>query len=62
METIFADLIIKGQETGDINPELDPKTTAGYLFTSLQGLRMSGLLNPQRTYIGPIVQQILSVL
>jgi len=62
MEALFADLIRKGQQDGKIKSALDPEATAGYLFTSLQGLRMSGVLRPETKYLKPIVTQIIKVL
>ncbi len=62
MEAMFADLIKKGQEEGNINSQLDPTTTASYLFSSLQGVRMTGMLRPNKAYVSPIIEQILSIL
>lgn len=62
MESMLSDLISKGQASGEINKGIDPDTSAGYLFSSLQGLRVTGILKRDKTYICGIVDQILKIL
>jgi len=62
MQELFEELIVKGQSEGTINTYKSAKAYAMYLFTSLQGIRITGiLLSEQRDYES-IVDTILSVL
>ena len=45
----FADAIAAGQEDGDIRPELEPRATAAWLVSAMQGLAVNSRLgSPQR--------------
>jgi TetR/AcrR family transcriptional repressor of nem operon len=45
----FAQAIAAGQQDGDIRPELDPRATASWLVTAMQGLAVNSRLGgPQR--------------
>ncbi len=56
---IFLTLIKDAQERGEINPDKDPKTLALYLFTNLQGLRITSMLE---TDLEGVTGQVLEVL
>jgi TetR/AcrR family transcriptional repressor of nem operon len=44
----FAEAIATGQQDGDIRPELDPRATASWLVTAMQGLAVNSRLGAQR--------------
>ncbi|MDO1500551.1 TetR/AcrR family transcriptional regulator [Winogradskyella maritima] len=56
------DVVILGQAKDDINTSRSAKDYALYLFSSLQGLRMTGILISDRAKLQTIVQNILSTL
>ncbi len=56
------DLIIKGQEDGHINTNQTSKIYALYLFSSLQGFRMTAILITDRTQLQSIVNSILQTI
>lgn len=56
---VFAALIQGAQELGEISQRKDPKTLALYLFSSLQGLRVTSLIEPN---LDAVTDQVLSVL
>ena len=58
----FEKLIIKGQEAGEIDPLKDPNILAQYLFSSLQGLRVTAMVDNNKQHIKGIADQILSSL
>ena len=55
----FATLIRQAQETGEIDPKKDPDTLALYLFSSLQGLRVTSMIEPDIT---GVINEILKSL
>ena len=44
----FAEAIAAGQQDGDIRPELDPRATASWLVTAMQGLAVNSRLGAKR--------------
>lgn len=58
----FTGLIQKAQETGEIDHSKNAGHLALYLFSSLQGLRVTSMLGNKNDDIQGITQQILSVL
>ena len=62
MQILFEELISKGQEEGTINQLKSPKEYALYLFTSLQGLRITGILLKEQKDMDSIIKTTLSVL
>ncbi len=60
--SLFRDLILEGQHHGEIDPEKSADDLAAYLFSSLQGLRVTGILENKPTAIQGIVRQTLSAL
>lgn len=58
----FTDLIRAGQESGEISSEKNAEQLALYLFSSLQGLRLTGMLITSKEELNSVVDQILSVL
>lgn len=58
----FEKLIIKAQEAGEIDPSKDANILAQYLFSSLQGLRVTAMVDSNKEHIKGIVNQILSTL
>ncbi|MFY0630861.1 MAG: TetR/AcrR family transcriptional regulator [Flavobacteriaceae bacterium] len=62
MQGIFEELVAKGQSDGSINTLKSAKVYAMYLFTSLQGLRITGVLLNEPKDIDSIVETTLSIL
>ncbi|WP_299520293.1 TetR/AcrR family transcriptional regulator [Winogradskyella sp.] len=62
MQDLFEELVSKGQSTGSINSNKSAKAYAAYLFTALQGLRITGILLTEQQEYESIVNTILSVL
>ncbi|MEO1031219.1 MAG: TetR/AcrR family transcriptional regulator [Bacteroidota bacterium] len=62
MQDLFEALVSKGQTTGSINTDKSAKAYAAYLFTALQGLRITGILLNEQKEFESIVDTILSVL
>jgi TetR/AcrR family transcriptional repressor of nem operon len=61
-ERAIADVIRRGQDEGDVNRALNPRTTARYLLSSMGGLRMHSIMSPTRKEIREVVDLILKVL
>ena len=55
----FAALISQGQAQGEISRSKNPETLALYLFSNLQGLRLTSMLEPN---LEAVTEEILSVL
>lgn len=55
----FAQLIQDAQENSEINTSKDPQTLALYLFSSLQGLRLTSMIEPN---LEAVIEEILGVL
>lgn len=62
MVCIFKDLIEKAQAQGEIKADKDVETLANYLFSSLHGLRITSMINPDRDKIKAVADQVLSAL
>ena len=62
MQELFEELVSKGQAEGTVNTLKSPKEYALYLFTSLQGLRITGILLKEQNDYESIVNTTLSVL
>lgn len=62
MSRLFEELIEKGQSKGSINKNKTAKEYASYLFTALQGLRVTGILLEKPSEFESIVNTSLSVL
>ena len=58
----FTELIQEAQKEGDISPSKNAGHLALYLFSSLQGLRVTSMLDNKSSDIEGLTQQILSVL
>ena len=62
MQDLFEELVSKGQNEGSINTLKTSNEYALYLFTSLQGLRITSILLNEHKDIESIVNTTLSVL
>lgn len=62
MLILLEDLISKGQDDALINTKQSPKDYALYLYSSLQGFRMTGILITERTKLKSIVNSILQTI
>ena len=59
---LFEDLVKKGQEEQLINTNKHPKAYGMYLFSSIQGLRMTGILNQNEHELMELVHITLDTL
>ena len=59
---LFEDLVKKGQEEQLINTNKNPKAYGMYLFSSIQGLRMTGILNQNEHELMELVHITLDTL
>lgn len=59
IEQLFHDLIHEAQQTGQIDPEENAQDLAAYYFSSLQGLRLVGILKSDEKYLRRIIDRIL---
>ncbi len=57
--TSFSTLLRQAQELGEIAMTKDPETIALYLFSSLQGLRLTSMIEPN---LEAVTEEILSIL
>ena len=62
MESIFERIVNKGQLEGSMNYKRTAKEYATYLFSSLQGLRITGMLDNDINKLKGIVKTTLSIL
>lgn len=62
MQELFEELIIRGQSEGSINKKKTAKEYAAFLFTALQGLRITGILLEDNKEFETIVDTIISVI
>ena len=60
MEQLFHDLLVEAQLLGQIDPEENTRDLAAYYFSSLQGLRLVGVLKPDEKYLQRIIDRILN--
>ncbi|MBL6444891.1 TetR/AcrR family transcriptional regulator [Fulvivirga sp. 29W222] len=58
----FAELIRTGQDNGEISVQKGADDLALYLFSSLQGLRLTGMLTDSRKELNSVVDQIMMAL
>lgn len=62
MQDLFEELVSRGQSSDLINNKKSAKEYAAYLFTALQGLRITGILLNEQKEFESIVNTTLSVL
>ncbi len=62
MLMLLEDLVSKGQEDSLINTKQSSKDYALYLYSSLQGFRMTGILITERAQLKSIVNSILQTI
>lgn len=62
MQDLFQELVSRGQSEGSINRNKSAREYAAYLFTALQGLRITGILLNEQKEFESIVNTTLSVL
>jgi len=62
MLMLLEDLISKGQDDAIINKKQSSKDYALYLYSSLQGFRMTGILITERTKLKSILKSILQTI
>lgn len=61
-ETFFSDMVRKGQQTGDIPPDIDPVHTARTLLGLLVGLRVLARSRPERPLLEALANQAAALL
>ncbi len=59
MIDMFSDMLEKGIEIGEFKSDMDVRSTAMYLFSSLQGLQLTGMLNHSEADIHTLIKRIL---
>lgn len=59
---LFEEMIIKAQEAGEIDKEKDAKSIALYLFSNLQGLRVTSMVLSKPSEIEPVTDHIFNSL
>lgn len=62
MIDMFTNLIEAGKQTGEFKSDLDSKATALYLFTNLQGLKLTGMLVKSKEKISAVIDKVLEEL
>jgi TetR/AcrR family transcriptional repressor of nem operon len=62
MEQIFSSMVKEGQTKGEISKKFTPKALARHLYSSLMGLRVSGMNRPDADALREIVKLALSIL
>ncbi|WP_166437142.1 TetR/AcrR family transcriptional regulator [Niastella caeni] len=62
MEQIFGSLVKEGQSKGEISKKFTPKALGRYLYSSLIGLRVTGMNRPDIDTLREIVKLALSIL
>jgi TetR/AcrR family transcriptional repressor of nem operon len=62
MQKLFEELIAKGQSEGEISTQQTPKALALYLFTVMQGLKVTGILLDEQKEYESLVDTTLSIL
>lgn len=60
--SLFTDLVQQGQQEGYFNTIQTPKEYATFLYSSIQGLRMMGILDKDIKNLQPLVDTILRTL
>ena len=59
MIDMFSDMLKKGIEIGEFKPDMDVRSTALYLFASLQGLQLTGMVTRSEEDIKKLTDRIL---
>ena len=62
MEQVFSSLVKEGQTRGEISKKFTPKALARHLFSSLMGLRVSGVYRPDVDSLREIAKLALTIL
>jgi TetR/AcrR family transcriptional repressor of nem operon len=62
MEQIFSSLVKEGQAKGEIVKKFTPKALGRHLYSSLMGLRVTGISKPDADVLREIVKLTLSIL
>jgi TetR/AcrR family transcriptional repressor of nem operon len=62
MEQIFSSLVKEGQAKGEISKKFTPKSLGRHLYSSLMGLRVTGMNRPDADALREIVKLSLSIL
>jgi len=62
LEKIFSSLVKEGQSTGEISKKFTAKALGRHLYSSLMGMRVSGMNRPDADAMREIVKLTLSIL
>lgn len=60
--SVFQKFIEKAQESGEIDPEKDAHQLALFLFSSMQGIRITSMIDSNQKDISLIINQVISAL
>lgn len=61
-QAIFHDALARAKTRGELSPGVDLAALAGFLTTAIQGLRLVGKVNPNRTALNDIAKTMLQCL
>lgn len=61
-ERAVADVVRRGQKSGEINAALSPSAAARFLLSSMGGLRLLGSISPNEKDVREVVELVLRVL
>ena len=56
---LFKDILTKGQQNGEFDPGMEVERTALYLFSSIQGIRVTGILLDSKTKMQALIDRTL---
>ena len=62
LRQLFKDILIKGQEAGEISKRQSPEALALYLFSNIQGMRLTGMIIDDRKLLRTLTDNILFAL
>lgn len=62
VEHVFIRALVRGQESGELSPDLNARATARFLVSSINGLRAVSKVRPERAFLNDVVKTALSVL
>lgn len=62
MVQLLANLVVQAQEEGDLSPDTNPQQTALYLFSSIQGMRLTTLTESDPQKLASLAEHIVKSL
>lgn len=62
LTSLLQSILERGKVSGELNPKLNVEQTALYLFSSIQGIRVTAMLVPAKESIQAVIDRSLKVL